>query len=75
MEDTPYTDRTLKIYRMMIEEGYNGAGIVIQTYLYRRKEIRPIATLFAGPPAKRLQRTKSVAFPGKRMWTRTSSTC
>jgi proline dehydrogenase len=35
MEDTPYTDRTLNIYKTMLKEGFKGTGIVIQAYLMR----------------------------------------
>jgi len=46
MEDTPYTDRTLNIYRTMIKEGYNNAGIVIQSYLRRSEnDIRALLPL------------------------------
>lgn len=34
MEDHPYTDATLRIYRMM-HERYGNAGTVLQAYLYR----------------------------------------
>jgi proline dehydrogenase len=35
MEDTPYTDQTLHLYRKMRSKGYKNTGIVIQSYLYR----------------------------------------
>ena len=37
MEDTPYTDITLSLYRSMIEQGFdpNHLGLVMQAYLYR----------------------------------------
>lgn len=35
MEDTPYTDATLEIYRMLRERGFDNVGTVIQSYLYR----------------------------------------
>ncbi|MDF2628829.1 MAG: proline dehydrogenase [Symbiobacteriaceae bacterium] len=38
MEDTPYTDATLEIYRNLREMGYDNVGTVIQSYLYRTKQ-------------------------------------
>ena len=35
MEDTPYTDKTLRLYRQMRHKGYNNVGMVVQSYLYR----------------------------------------
>lgn len=35
MENSPYTDITLKLYRKLIEEGYDNCGIVLQSYLKR----------------------------------------
>ncbi|MDO9129856.1 MAG: proline dehydrogenase family protein, partial [Anaerolineales bacterium] len=35
MEDTPYTDKTLRLYRQMRQKGYNNVGMVVQSYLYR----------------------------------------
>lgn len=35
MEDTPYTDVTLDIYRNLRQAGLNNVGTVIQAYLYR----------------------------------------
>jgi proline dehydrogenase len=35
MEDTPYTDATLEIYRNLRAKGYDNVGTVIQAYLYR----------------------------------------
>lgn len=46
MEDTPYTDRTLVIYKTMLKEGYKGTGIVIQSYLRRSEnDIRNLLPL------------------------------
>ncbi|HYG58279.1 MAG TPA: proline dehydrogenase family protein, partial [Symbiobacteriaceae bacterium] len=45
MEDTPYTDATLEIYRNLRHMGYNNVGIVIQSYLYRSE--KDIADLIA----------------------------
>lgn len=38
MEDTPYTDATLEIYRNLRQMGYDNVGTVIQSYLYRTKQ-------------------------------------
>lgn len=35
MEDTPYTEATLRIYRTLRAEGFDNVGVVIQAYLYR----------------------------------------
>jgi proline dehydrogenase len=38
MEDTPYTDRTLRMYREMRKKGFQKTGIVVQSYLYRTEK-------------------------------------
>jgi proline dehydrogenase len=38
MEDTPYTDQTLQLYRAMRSKGFINTGIVIQSYLYRTEK-------------------------------------
>lgn len=38
MEDTPYTDKTICLYRLMRREGFDNVGIVLQSYLYRTVE-------------------------------------
>jgi proline dehydrogenase len=36
MEDTPYTDKTIRLYRFLKSAGYQqNSGIVLQSYLYR----------------------------------------
>ena len=35
MEDTPYTDRTIQMYKLMRSKGFTNVGLVIQSYLYR----------------------------------------
>ncbi|MRR30502.1 proline dehydrogenase [bacterium] len=35
MEDTPYTDKTIRLYRAMRKKGYVNTGLVVQSYLYR----------------------------------------
>lgn len=38
MEDSPVTQRTLDILRMLQKRGYDNVGIVIQAYLYRSED-------------------------------------
>ena len=38
MENHPYTDRTLDIYRRLRAEGLDNVGVVIQSYLYRSQD-------------------------------------
>lgn len=46
MENSPYTDSTLKLYRRLIEEGYDNIGIVLQAYLRRTEsDIKSILDL------------------------------
>jgi proline dehydrogenase len=35
MEDSPFTEKTIAMFRQMCSAGYNNAGIVLQSYLYR----------------------------------------
>jgi len=35
MEDTPYTDQTIKLVHYLMNKGYLNTGIVLQSYLYR----------------------------------------
>jgi proline dehydrogenase len=46
MEGTPYTERTLHIYRTLRDEyGFRNVGVVIQAYLYRsEKDVRELAS-------------------------------
>jgi proline dehydrogenase len=68
MEDTPYTDRTIQLYRQMRIKGYNYTGLVIQSYLFRSEKdmgellvdgtrIRLVKGAYKEPPA--------LAFPKK----------
>lgn len=44
MEDSPFTERTLKMYDWAREQGFDNVGVVIQAYLYRsEKDICHIA--------------------------------
>jgi proline dehydrogenase len=38
MEDTPYTDQTLHLYREMRGKGFLNTGVVVQSYLYRTEK-------------------------------------
>ncbi len=38
MEDTPYTDKTIRQCRMMRNKGYYNTGLVVQSYLYRTEK-------------------------------------
>ncbi len=38
MEDTPYTDQTLRMYREMRGKGFRNTGVVVQSYLYRTEK-------------------------------------
>jgi proline dehydrogenase len=38
MEDTPFTDRTIGLYRQMRQKGFQRTGIVVQSYLYRTEK-------------------------------------
>jgi proline dehydrogenase len=43
MEDTPYTDQTIHLYRQMRAKGYQNTGVVIQSYLFRsEKDLREL---------------------------------
>ncbi|HYF03148.1 MAG TPA: proline dehydrogenase family protein [Patescibacteria group bacterium] len=43
MENTPYTDTTLKFYKRLREDGYDNVGVVIQAYLKRsEKDIKSL---------------------------------
>jgi proline dehydrogenase len=38
MEETPYTDQTLRMYREMRSKGFQNTGIVVQSYLFRTEK-------------------------------------
>jgi proline dehydrogenase len=38
MEDTPYTDLTIGLFRTMRRKGYERTGLVVQSYLYRTEK-------------------------------------
>jgi proline dehydrogenase len=69
MEDTPYTDRTIDIYKTMLSEGYKGTGIVIQSYLRRTEN--DIKNMLPLGPRVRLckgayKEPATMAFPDKK---------
>jgi proline dehydrogenase len=68
MEDSKYTDVTLKIYRTMIMEGFRNTGIVLQSYL-RRTESDVRDLLHLGPRVRlckgAYKEPSAVAFPKK----------
>ena len=46
MEDSPYVDGTLRLYRRMREQGLDNVGVVIQAYLYRSEaDVRALGAL------------------------------
>jgi len=69
MEDTPYTDATLGLYRGLRQSGFTNVGVVIQSYLFRTDRdvaelielganIRVVKGAYKEPP--------HLAFPAKR---------
>ena len=68
MEDTPYTDRTLGMCRLMRKKGYKNVGIALQSYLYRTEEDAR-ALLADGTPIRLVKgayrELPSKAFPRK----------
>ncbi len=38
MEDTPYTDQTIALLRLMRQKGFERTGLVVQSYLYRTEK-------------------------------------
>lgn len=68
MENSPYTDMTLKLYRRLRQDGYNNLGVVIQAYM-RRSET-DILSLKEYTPSIRLckgiyKEAPEIAFQGK----------
>jgi proline dehydrogenase len=45
MEDSPYTEKTIQIYRKLRSQGYDMTGLVIQSYLLRsEKDVQELLT-------------------------------
>jgi proline dehydrogenase len=68
MEDSPWVDATLRIYRRLREEGLDNVGTVLQAYLYRSE--RDLEELLVVAPNLRIVKgaylePPSVAFPKK----------
>jgi proline dehydrogenase len=68
MEDTPFTDRTIQMYRQMRAKGYDHTGLVIQSYLFRsEKDIQEL--LADGTPIRLVKgaydEPPELAFPKK----------
>jgi proline dehydrogenase len=38
IEDTPYTDKTFRVYHLMRQKGYDNTGVAMQSYLYRSEK-------------------------------------
>jgi proline dehydrogenase len=71
MEDTPYTDQTLRMFRLMREKGFLNTGIVVQSYLYRTEKdtreliqagasFRLVKGAYKEPPEKAFPRKSDV---------------
>ena len=44
MENTPYTDKTLRLYRRLRDEGFDNVGVVLQAMLHRcEQDVRDLA--------------------------------
>jgi len=68
MEDSPWVDATLRIYRRLRDDGLDGVGTVLQAYLYRTE--RDLEELLPLAPNLRLVKgaylePPEVAFPRK----------
>jgi proline dehydrogenase len=71
MEDTPYTDQTLRLVEQTRREGYSNTGTVLQSYLYRSEAdarklladgtpIRLVKGAYQEPPDKAFPRKADV---------------
>ena len=70
MEDSPWVEATLRLYRALREEGFQGVGLVLQSYLFRTEKdfwellpYRPNLRLVKGA----YREPKEVAFQDKRL--------
>lgn len=68
MENSPYTTKTLNLYRRLRADGFSNLGVVIQSYLFRSEE--DVKSLIAYKPSIRLckgiyKESPSIAFQGK----------
>ena len=68
MENSPYTDITLKVYKQLRQEGFDNVGIVLQAYMKRSES--DVKSLIEYKPNVRLckgiyNESPSIAFKGK----------
>ncbi len=68
MENSPYTDKTLDLYKRYRDEGYDNAGIVLQAYM--RRSYKDIENLLEYKPSIRLckgiyRESPEIAYQGK----------
>jgi proline dehydrogenase len=68
MENSPYTETTIKLYRKLLEEGNDNCGIVLQAYL--KRTYNDIETLLPLKPNIRLckgiyKESPDIAYQGK----------
>jgi proline dehydrogenase len=46
MEDSPFTDKTIELYKQALRKGFTNFGLVIQAYLYRSvKDVEDLLTI------------------------------
>ncbi len=71
IEDTPYTDKTISLYKRMRKKGFQNVGMALQSYLYRSEDdarglladntrIRLVKGAYREPPDKAYQNKKDV---------------
>jgi proline dehydrogenase len=70
MENVPYVDDTLKLYRTLHEEGFTHVSTVLQSYLYRTKDDLEALLALEPKPTLRIvkgayRESKEVAFQDK----------
>jgi proline dehydrogenase len=68
MENSPYTDKTLDLYRKLRSEGFDNVGIVLQAYM--RRSIDDVKSLIDLKPSIRLckgiyREAENIAYQGK----------
>lgn len=71
MENVPYVDGTLKLFRTLFDEGHHHVSTVLQSYLYRTKDDLEALLALSPKPALRLvkgayRESEAVAFADKR---------
>lgn len=68
MENSPYTTKTLNLYKRLREDGFSNLGVVIQSYLFR--SVDDVKSLIAYKPSIRLckgiyKESPTIAYQGK----------